>query len=96
MAACDWGEMKGQDPKAGFPARLCGFPVTKDLEAKLKTTTLSFTADFLHGVEIHLGEVGTTSVTSIMLFSELPLYPNIESCFSVCYMVIYSETITRK
>lgn len=50
--------------------------------------TLSFPADFLHGLKVCLSDAVATSVTSIMLFSEMSLYPNIENCFRICYMVI--------
>lgn len=41
-----------------------------------------------------MGVVGTTTLTSMMLFSEASLYPNTESCFSVCYMVICAKPVT--
>lgn len=82
--------------QAAFLARLHDFPVRNSLEAKLEATTLTFTADFLHGLKICLGVVGTTVVTSMMLFSEASLYPNTESCFSACYMVICTKPVTTK
>lgn len=101
VVVCDWGKMKqnvmkGQVQKGerrcdihssytASPARLHGFPVRKGLEAKLKAATLAFTADLLHGLEMYLDEVGTTSVTSIMLFAEVSFHPN--SCLCcVCYI----------
>lgn len=97
---CNWGEMKQSVIKgtasergerrgdvlsqAACSARLHGFAVRKGLEAKLKATTLTFTADFLHGLKICLGEVGTTSVTSVVLLFEVSLYPNIGRAALMC------------
>lgn len=111
-SVCDWGDMKQsivkeQDLKGEkedviflvarllFQQDCMAFQLERvwklNLELPPSPLLLTVCMDL-----ICLGEVGTTLVTSIMLFSEVSLYPNIESCFGVCYMVTCSKTITTK